>query len=169
MAATKKRGLGRGLDTLLGGGEEHSGEVREILQHLPVGSLQPGKYQPRQTMDQEKLEELAASIKAQGVIEPVVVRAIGRDLTGQDSRRTTELAKALQNGDVDVPQDGHAVLAEEGGERGERAHLICYQPPPLLKASRSEIEARANVSSLSLRASASASSIPWPTIRTSAP
>jgi hypothetical protein len=73
----------------------------------------------------------------------VVVRAIGRDLTGQDSRRTTELARALQNGDVDVPQDGHAVLAEEGGERGERAHLICYQPPPLLKASRSEIEARA--------------------------
>ena len=46
----------------------------DTLRHLPVDALQPGKYQPRKTMDQAKLAELAESIKAQGVIQPIVVR-----------------------------------------------------------------------------------------------
>lgn len=78
--AAKKRGLGlgRGLDALLGGDAapttaDHEGELRT----LSVDALQPGKYQPRQTMDPERLEELASSIKAQGLVQPVVVRAIG--------------------------------------------------------------------------------------------
>ncbi|WP_426661827.1 ParB/RepB/Spo0J family partition protein [Rhodanobacter aciditrophus] len=80
MAAAKKRGLGRGLDVLLGGDGaaapvlEQEGELRT----LPIQQIQPGKYQPRRHWNDEALDELAASIKAQGLIQPVVVRAIGR-------------------------------------------------------------------------------------------
>ena len=79
--AVKKRGLGRGLDALLGGtGEaapaaEQDGELRM----LPIQQIQPGKYQPRRHWNDEALDELAASIKAQGLIQPVVVRALGKD------------------------------------------------------------------------------------------
>ena len=81
--AIKKRGLGRGLDALLGGStaatlEEEAVKVdsRE-LQHLPLDLIQRGKYQPRRDMDPAALEELANSIKAQGVMQPIVVRPIG--------------------------------------------------------------------------------------------
>lgn len=78
--AAKKRGLGRGLDALLGGDDvanavlEQEGELRT----LPIGEIQPGKYQPRRHWNEEALDELAASIKAQGLIQPVVVRALGK-------------------------------------------------------------------------------------------
>lgn len=81
--AAKKRGLGRGLDALLAGStvatlEEEAVQVdtRE-LQHLPLDLIQRGKYQPRRDMDPTALEELAQSIKAQGVMQPIVVRPIG--------------------------------------------------------------------------------------------
>ena len=81
--AIKKRGLGRGLDALLGGStaatlEEEAVKVdsRE-LQHLPLDLVQRGKYQPRRDMDPSALEELANSIKVQGVMQPIVVRPIG--------------------------------------------------------------------------------------------
>ncbi len=81
MAAAKKRGLGRGLDALLGGDEEASssplaqeGELRT----LPLQQIQPGRYQPRRHWNEEALDELAASIKAQGLIQPVVVREIDK-------------------------------------------------------------------------------------------
>ncbi|MBD9426015.1 ParB/RepB/Spo0J family partition protein [Pseudomonas sp. PDM15] len=81
--ATKKRGLGRGLDALLGGStaavleeEAVKADSRE-LQHLPLDLIQRGKYQPRRDMDPSALEELANSIKAQGVMQPIVVRPIG--------------------------------------------------------------------------------------------
>ena len=79
--AAKKRGLGRGLDALLGGEAERRDHVDGDgeLRTLAVATIQPGKYQPRQAMDPERLEELAASIRAQGVIQPIVVRAIARD------------------------------------------------------------------------------------------
>ncbi len=76
--AVKKRGLGRGLDALLSGSavaraEEPAGtDLREV----PVDLLQPGKYQPRSDMHPESLEELANSIRAQGVVQPIVVRSI---------------------------------------------------------------------------------------------
>lgn len=75
--AVRKRGLGRGLDALLSGSavpaEEPAGsDMRE----LPVDLLQPGKYQPRSDMHPESLEELANSIRAQGVVQPIVVRSI---------------------------------------------------------------------------------------------
>src|SRR4051794_29006190 len=78
--AAKKRGLGRGLDALLGGDAEpvtSSGDGE--LRTLTIAHIQPGRYQPRHAMDPERLDDLAASIKAQGVIQPVVVREIARD------------------------------------------------------------------------------------------
>ncbi|MGH8160328.1 MAG: ParB/RepB/Spo0J family partition protein [Rhodanobacter sp.] len=82
MAAAKKRGLGRGLDALLGGDGEATPSVlaqEGELRMLPIQQIQPGKYQPRRHWNDEALDELAASIKAQGLIQPVVVRAIGKN------------------------------------------------------------------------------------------
>jgi len=80
--ATKKRGLGRGLDALLGGAtvaamqeEAVKVDTRE-LQHLPLECVQRGKYQPRRDMDPQALEELAQSIRAHGVMQPIVVRPL---------------------------------------------------------------------------------------------
>jgi ParB family transcriptional regulator, chromosome partitioning protein len=81
MAAAKKRGLGRGLDALLGGDGDASPSViaqEGELRMLPIQQIQPGKYQPRRHWNDEALDELAASIKAQGLIQPVVVREIGK-------------------------------------------------------------------------------------------
>jgi ParB family transcriptional regulator, chromosome partitioning protein len=74
----KTRGLGRGLDALLGADQEPS-RTREDLSSLAIDALQPGKYQPRTRMDQEALSELAASIKAQGVMQPILVRPVAAD------------------------------------------------------------------------------------------
>ncbi|WP_189339636.1 ParB/RepB/Spo0J family partition protein [Rhodanobacter denitrificans] len=82
MAAAKKRGLGRGLDALLGGDGDAAPSVltqEGELRVLPIQQIQPGKYQPRRHWNDEALDELAASIKAQGLIQPVVVREIGKD------------------------------------------------------------------------------------------
>ncbi len=96
--ATKKRGLGRGLDALLGidtsaeNAESAGGELRQ----LAIGELQPGRYQPRTGMDQDRLAELAESIRAQGVIQPIVVRPLGRDryeiIAGERRWRAAQLA-----------------------------------------------------------------------------
>ncbi|MGN6514060.1 MAG: ParB/RepB/Spo0J family partition protein [Lysobacteraceae bacterium] len=87
-AAAKKRGLGRGLEALLGpkaAAEAPALEAQpgEALQTLPIDALTPGKYQPRRTMDQAKLAELADSIRAQGVIQPIVVRALSAERGGK--------------------------------------------------------------------------------------
>jgi ParB family chromosome partitioning protein len=82
MAAAKKRGLGRGLDALLGGDGDATPSVigqEGELRMLPIQQIQPGKYQPRRHWNDEALDELAASIKAQGLIQPVVVRALGKN------------------------------------------------------------------------------------------
>jgi ParB family chromosome partitioning protein len=71
----KLKGLGRGLDALLSGNDDGV-KVGESLQNLKVSVLQPGKYQPRTHMDKESLAELAESIKAQGVMQPVLVRPV---------------------------------------------------------------------------------------------
>ena len=76
----KLKGLGRGLDALLAGNETQN---REQQRSLLVANLQPGKYQPRTQMDGASLEELAASIRAQGLMQPILVRPIGGSL-GED-------------------------------------------------------------------------------------
>ena len=76
--ATKRRGLGRGLDALLSDTvmSAVTGNAAERMRDLPVDLLQPGKYQPRKDMHLETLQDLARSIRAQGVVQPIVVRPI---------------------------------------------------------------------------------------------
>lgn len=81
--STKARGLGRGLDALLGTGNKGA-KIEEpapgdVLKTLPIDQIQAGRYQPRQHFDGTALDELAESIKAQGVIQPILVRTIGKD------------------------------------------------------------------------------------------
>jgi ParB family chromosome partitioning protein len=90
MASKGKKGLGRGIDALLGG--SHSMNVlndahKAELEHNPAGQLtmlardvmQAGKYQPRSHMDETALNELADSIKEQGLMQPIIVRSIGNE------------------------------------------------------------------------------------------
>lgn len=81
--ATKKRGLGRGLDALLGGANVTPAQQQTVqvdereLQQLPLDVIQRGKYQPRRDIDPVTLDELAHSIRSQGLMQPIVVRSIG--------------------------------------------------------------------------------------------
>lgn len=73
--AKQLKGLGRGLDALLSGSGEE-GQKKDAPQNLKLDRMQPGKYQPRTHMDQDSLAELAASIKSQGIMQPILVRAL---------------------------------------------------------------------------------------------
>ena len=100
MNAKKKR-LGRGLDALLGGGdiEQDSGASSQesAPNTLPIEKLQRGEYQPRTNMDQDSLQELAASIKSQGIIQPILVRPISDDqyeiIAGERRWRAAQIAQ----------------------------------------------------------------------------
>lgn len=77
----RQRGLGRGLDALLGDMPETEDEARQAeaegeLRELPIDAIERGRYQPRSGFDPDALQELADSIRAQGVVQPVVVRAL---------------------------------------------------------------------------------------------
>lgn len=74
MVALKKKGLGRGLDALLG--EKVQKESAGDINRLPLTALQAGKYQPRQKMEVNALQELAESIREQGVMQPLLVRLV---------------------------------------------------------------------------------------------
>jgi len=93
---SKHKGLGRGLDALLGGGAGGKRSTEDELAQLAVGALRPGKYQPRTRMDEASLAELAESIKARGVIQPIVVRPVGAEqyeiLAGERRWRAARLA-----------------------------------------------------------------------------
>lgn len=106
--AAKRKGLGRGLDALLGGAthsqkDTGDGSVNSTssqdgkLVQIPVEFIQRGKYQPRKDMNQEALQELAESIKNQGVMQPIVVRPIAADryeiIAGERRWRATQLAE----------------------------------------------------------------------------
>lgn len=130
----KKRGLGRGLDALLStGAVPAKAEAKDTttdtpviegdaaLRELPVEMVQRGKYQPRRDMAPEALEELAESIKAQGVMQPIVVRPIDSDsssqryeiIAGERRWRATQLA-GLDSIPViikDVPDEAAIAMA----------------------------------------------------------
>jgi ParB family transcriptional regulator, chromosome partitioning protein len=111
--ALAKRGLGRGLDALLG--DVSAKETATATNTLPIEYLQRGKFQPRKDMNPEKLQELADSIKAQGIIQPVVVRKIGQDkyeiVAGERRWRAAQLA-GLQEVPVVVKDiDDRATMA----------------------------------------------------------
>ncbi|MEO2268858.1 ParB/RepB/Spo0J family partition protein [Pseudoalteromonas pernae] len=128
--SAKKRGLGRGLDALLTSSkpaaqasaqstEDGPSEsaVKGELQKLPIEFLQPGKYQPRKDMSEDALEELASSIRAQGIIQPIVVRQIDANkyeiIAGERRWRAAQIAKL----DVvpclikDVPDEAAVAIA----------------------------------------------------------
>ena len=100
--SSKKRGLGRGLDALLATSNasadqlEKGTEDTSELQNIPVEYLQPGKYQPRKDMSPEALDDLASSIRTQGVIQPIVVRQLADQLfeiiAGERRWRACQLA-----------------------------------------------------------------------------
>jgi ParB family chromosome partitioning protein len=75
----KPKGLGRGLDALLGASDETLRRDRDSAGTLPVTAIRPGKYQPRTRMNEQALNELAASIKAQGLMQPLLVRPVAKD------------------------------------------------------------------------------------------
>ncbi|MGQ0530168.1 MAG: ParB/RepB/Spo0J family partition protein [Panacagrimonas sp.] len=79
MSAQKKRGLGRGLDALLSSDSNPHEQDHTVdeQRELALDALQPGAHQPRRHFDEDALDELARSIAAQGVVQPIVVRAVG--------------------------------------------------------------------------------------------
>jgi ParB family chromosome partitioning protein len=113
--SAKKRGLGRGLDALLSSSkpapsvskEQDTSNVTEAmqkaaannseLQKLPIEFLHSGKYQPRKDMSEEALEELASSIRSQGIIQPIVVRPVAHNsfeiIAGERRWRAAQIAK----------------------------------------------------------------------------
>jgi ParB family transcriptional regulator, chromosome partitioning protein len=138
--AAKKRGLGRGLDALLGGdggasaaGAEQEGELRS----LPLQQIQPGKYQPRRHWNEEALDELAASIKAQGLIQPVVVRALGADryelIAGERRWRAAQRAQLAEIPALVKTVDEAAVPAMALIENIQRQDLTPLEEADALK------------------------------------
>lgn len=106
----KSKGLGRGLDALLATSKSYTDKYNENnaaqlststekseLQHIPIEFLQPGKYQPRKDMADQALEELAASIRVQGIIQPIIVRQIENEqyeiIAGERRWRAAQLAR----------------------------------------------------------------------------
>ena len=96
----RPRGLGRGLSALIGDeAAAVKGEpvAKKDTRSLPVAFLQPGKYQPRKTFDEQPLADLAASIKEKGVLSPILVRPLGADryeiVAGERRWRAAQLAK----------------------------------------------------------------------------
>lgn len=96
-----RRGLGRGLDALLGGDEltdsaSAAAEAGERVRILPIEQIVPGRYQPRSSMDPQKLAELADSIRAHGVVQPVLARPVGAEryelIAGERRWRAAQLA-----------------------------------------------------------------------------
>ena len=79
MSTIKKKGLGRGLDVLLGGALDATKPATEGVTTLKLNQLERGKYQPRMRMAEAELAELAQSIKTQGIMQPLLVRSIGPD------------------------------------------------------------------------------------------
>ena len=94
--SAKHKGLGRGLDALLGGSNKAPEAAQDALTQLDALQLKPGKYQPRTRMDEASLAELADSIKARGVIQPIIVRPVEQGkyeiLAGERRWRAARLA-----------------------------------------------------------------------------
>ena len=101
MVTKKPKGLGMGLEALLGprvrdSDTTLSSEPSGALRHLKLSQLQPGKYQPRTRMDEASLQELARSIESQGVMQPILVRAVAQDrfeiIAGERRARAARIA-----------------------------------------------------------------------------
>src|SRR5450432_1006380 len=96
----RPRGLGRGLSALIGdeaAAVKGESVAKKDLRSLPVAFLQPGRYQPRKTFDEQPLTDLAASIREKGVLSPILVRPIGPDryeiVAGERRWRAAQIAQ----------------------------------------------------------------------------
>ena len=125
MVTKKPKGLGRGLEALLGGSSDFTPEATSAANAsatMPVSSLQAGKYQPRTRMDEGALNELADSIRAQGLLQALLVRPIsdGKNgvtheiIAGERRFRAAQLA-----GLTDVP-----VLVRDVDDKGAAAMAL---------------------------------------------
>lgn len=125
--SVKKRGLGRGLDVLLANVSEPADAGDEELRELPVGSLQPGKHQPRRQFDEAALAELSKSIKAQGVVQPIIVRPAGANryeiVAGERRWRASQLAGLATIPAVVRNMDERGAMAVALVENIQRADL----------------------------------------------
>ena len=114
MNPPKQKGLGRGLDALLAANNTPESQRQEML---GVGMLQPGKYQPRTRMDPGSLEELAASIKAQGLIQPISVRPVSAGryeiIAGERRWRAAQIAGLAEVPVLirDIPDDAALAMS----------------------------------------------------------
>lgn len=131
----KKRGLGRGLDALLG--DVSAKEEKHQIQTLPIEYMQRGKYQPRKDINPEKLQELADSIRAQGIIQPVVVRKIAQEkyeiIAGERRWRAAQLAGLQQVPVVIKEIDDRAAMAIALIENIQREDLNPLEEADALK------------------------------------
>ncbi len=159
--SSKRKGLGKGLDALLSAGLGVTAPAPDMpitpseadqkieykdgkLAHLPVELIQRGKYQPRRDMHPEALEELAESIKVQGVMQPIVVRGIGEGryeiIAGERRWRATQLAGLDKIPAVirDVPDE--AAIAMALIENIQRENLNPIEEAMALKRLQDEFE-----------------------------
>ncbi|NOX27002.1 MAG: ParB/RepB/Spo0J family partition protein [Gammaproteobacteria bacterium] len=125
MATKKKRSLGRGFEALLGDTNisalvddkpaDATGADNNALRHMPIEDLQPGRYQPRRDMRDEALQALAESIKAQGIIQPIVIRPIDSGgyeiIAGERRWRAAQLASLQEVPVVIRDVDDRATIA----------------------------------------------------------
>ena len=139
----KKRGLGRGLSELLGDVTPVP-EKTQDAQTLPIEFLQRGKYQPRKDMDPEKLRELADSIAAQGIIQPIIVRRISTDkyeiIAGERRWRAAQLAELSDVPVVLKDLDDRSVMAIALIENIQREDLTALEESEALKRLQDEFE-----------------------------
>lgn len=122
------RGLGKGLDALLGNrGGDAGTTAREQLVRLPLSSLERGRHQPRSQFDETKLQELADSIAAQGVVQPIVVRRVGPEkyeiVAGERRWRAAAMAGLIEIPAVIRPIDDRTAMAVALVENIQRADL----------------------------------------------
>lgn len=140
--AIKKRGLGRGLDALLS--PPKSKDVKQEANILPIDLLQRGKYQPRTEFDSVSLQELADSIGAQGIIQPIVVRPVGKNkyeiLAGERRWRAAQLAGLQDVAVVINDVDDRAAIAISLIENIQREDLNTLDESEALQRLISEFD-----------------------------
>ncbi|ABG42802.1 parB-like partition protein [Paraglaciecola sp. T6c] len=149
--SAKKRGLGRGLDALLATSQasrnaegQQSQQNDSELQQLAVEFLKPGKYQPRKDMSPDALEELASSIRSQGIIQPIIVRAVGINefeiIAGERRWRASQLAglETVPCLVKDVPDEAAVAIALI--ENIQREDLNAMEEAQALERLMSEFE-----------------------------
>ncbi|HYA59997.1 MAG TPA: ParB/RepB/Spo0J family partition protein, partial [Burkholderiaceae bacterium] len=111
----RTKGLGRGLDALLG--KDSAETTAHSPQELPIAQLRAGRYQPRTRMHPEALAELAESIRQQGVIQPILVRAVAADqyeiIAGERRFRAAQMAGLAEVPVIirDVPDEAALAMA----------------------------------------------------------